>query len=69
MTTRLKAVRGQLGYKAEAVIGMLADRAHQLNISVMSASSLKTKLSEWENGHSTVSDHYRRLFRDIYGRT
>ena len=36
----------------------------------MSAASLKTKLSRWENGHEAVGlPEYRRLFRDIYGRT
>ena len=35
----------------------------------MSSTSLKTKLSVWENGHETVSELYMRLFRDIYGRT
>jgi tetratricopeptide (TPR) repeat protein len=67
--TRLQAVRQQLGYKAEEVIRMLLGRAAQLGIPVMTAASLKTKLSEWENGHSAVSKPYQRLFRDIYGRT
>jgi tetratricopeptide (TPR) repeat protein len=36
----------------------------------MTATSLKTKLSRWENGHEHVSlPIYRRLFREIYGRT
>ena len=45
-------------------------RAEKLNFSIMSPASLKTKLSRWENGHEPVSlPEYRRLFRDIYGRT
>jgi tetratricopeptide (TPR) repeat protein len=68
-STKLKAVRAQLGYKAGAVIGMLINRAAQLGVPAMTATSLKTKLSEWENGHSAVSAPYQRLFRDIYGRT
>jgi len=30
---------------------------------------LKGKLSRWENGHEQVSEPYRRLFRELYGRT
>ena len=31
---------------------------------------MKTKLSRWENGHEAVGlPEYRRLFREIYGRT
>ncbi len=68
--TRLQAVRKSLGYSADAVIGMLHQRASMLGESVMSRASLKTKLSRWENGHEAVSlPVYQRLFRDIYGRT
>ena len=36
----------------------------------MTSASLKTKLSRWENGHEAVGlPEYRRLFREIYGRT
>lgn len=67
--TQLQAVRRQLGYKADDVIKMLLRRADALAVPVMSATSLKTKLSRWENGREAVSQPYRRLFRDVYGRT
>ncbi|MBB4684645.1 tetratricopeptide repeat protein [Amycolatopsis jiangsuensis] len=67
--TRLQAVRRQLDYKAEEVIRMLLRRADELGTPVMSATSLKVKLSRWENGHEAASQPYRRLFRDVYGRT
>ena len=67
--TRLQAVRRQLDYKADDVIKMLLRRADTLAVPVMSAASLKTKLSRWENGKEAVSQPYRRLFRDVYGRT
>ncbi|WP_158893716.1 tetratricopeptide repeat protein [Amycolatopsis anabasis] len=67
--TKLQAVRRQLDYKADEVIRMLLSRAESLGIAVMSGTSLKTKLSRWENGHESVSAPYRRLFRDVYGRT
>jgi transcriptional regulator with XRE-family HTH domain len=69
VATRLQAVRKQLGYSADEVNRMLRQRASALGLSVMSAASLKTKLSRWENGHESVSPPYWRLFRDIYGRT
>ena len=68
--TKLQAVRRQLGYSAAAVIQTMLKRAEALDIPVMSPSSLKTKLSSWENGHEQVSlPTYQRLFREIYGRT
>lgn len=67
--TQLQAARKQLGYKAGEVIRLLRQRAHSLDIPVMTETSLKTKLSVWENGHEQVSEPYRRLFREIYGRT
>lgn len=73
--TKLQAVRQRLhaeygGYSADAVVKMLIARAHALNVTIMSAASLKTKLSRWENGHEPVSQAgYRRLFREVYGRT
>ena len=68
--TKLQTVRKQLGYPAAAVIEMLIRRAERLGEPVMSPASLKTKLSSWENGHEQVGlPIYRRLFREIYGRT
>src|SRR5882757_9499871 len=67
--TRLRAVRDQLGYSSAEVIRLLQHRASTLGLAIMSPSSLKTRLSVWENGHDAVSDLYMRLFRDVYGRT
>ncbi len=67
--TRIRAVRKQLDYSAEDVIRMIRRRASTVGVPVMTAASLKTKLSRWENGHDAVSEPYRRLFREVYGRT
>lgn len=67
--TRLRVVRKQLGYSAEDVIRMVLRRASTLGVPVMTAASLKTKLSRWENGHEAASEPYQRLFREVYGRT
>lgn len=68
--TRLQAVRRELGYSAAVVISLLQKRAAAQKITIMAPASLKTKLSRWENGHESVGlPEYRRLFREIYGRT
>src|SRR5690242_8687143 len=68
--TKLQAVRRELGYPAATVLRLLAERARAHNVAIMTPASLKTKLSRWENGHEAVGlPEYRRLFREIYGRT
>ncbi len=67
--TSLQTVRRQLGYTAAQVIDLLARRAETLNLPIATMTSLKTKLSRWENGKEQPSQIYRRLFREIYGRT
>ncbi|MCA1709977.1 MAG: tetratricopeptide repeat protein, partial [Actinobacteria bacterium] len=69
MVTSLQTVRRQLGYTAAQVIDLLPRRAEALHLPVANKASLKTKLSRWENGKEQPSEIYRRLFREIYGRT
>jgi tetratricopeptide (TPR) repeat protein len=68
--TRLQAVRLALGYSQNETIRRLVRRAAQRGQSIASATSLRTMLSRWENGHDEVADlYYRSLFREIYART
>lgn len=68
--TKLQGVRRELGYPAATVLRLLAERARANGVGIMTSTSLKTKLSRWENGHEAVGlPEYRRLFREIYGRT
>jgi tetratricopeptide (TPR) repeat protein len=68
--TKLQAVRRQLGYSAAKTIAMLERQARTDQITITNSVSLKTKLSRWENGRESVGlPEYRRLFREIYGRT
>lgn len=68
--TALQAVRHELGYSATRTMDLLVRRAEATGTLIMSRRSLKTKLSRWENGHETVGlPEYRRLFREVYGRT
>ncbi len=69
MVTSLQTVRRHLGYTAAQVIDLLTRRADTLNLPIATRTSLKTKLSRWENGKEQPSESYRRLFREIYGRT
>jgi tetratricopeptide (TPR) repeat protein len=68
--TTLQAARRQLGYSAAKTIAMLERQPRADQITITTSTSLKTKLSRWENGHESVGlPEYRRLFRKIYGRT
>src|SRR4051794_40844724 len=68
--TKLQAVRHELGYSAATTITLLTRHAQANQIPIMTATSLKTKLSRWENGHEAVGlPEYWRLSREIYGRT
>jgi hypothetical protein len=69
MVTSLQAVRRQLGYTGAQVIDLLTRRADTLHLPIANKASLKTKLSRWENGKEQPSEPYRRLFREVYGRT
>ncbi len=69
MVTSLQTVRRHLGYTAAQVIDLLTRRADALYLPIANKASLKTKLSRWENGKEHPSEIYRRLFREIYGRT
>ncbi|MGH3711104.1 MAG: tetratricopeptide repeat protein, partial [Pseudonocardiaceae bacterium] len=69
MLTSLQTVRRHLGYTSAQVIDLLTRRATALNLPIANKASLKTKLSRWENGKEQPSEIYRRLFREIYGRT
>ncbi len=69
MLTSLQTVRRHLGYTAAQVIDLLTRRADARNLPIATKASLKTKLSRWENGKEQPSEIYRRLFREIYGRT
>lgn len=68
--TKLQAARlARPDYTQSAVVADLVKLARVRNVPVMKPGSLAIKLSRWENGHEQVSEPYRRLFREIYGRT
>lgn len=68
--TRLQAVREELGHTQEHVVRYFLTRGPQIGVGVASQSALNTMISRWENGHVEVTEPgYRRLFREIYGRS
>ena len=69
MTTRLKAVRLELGWSQSDLVTRLIKQARADKVSVPPANTLKTQVSRWENGHRTPSYFYRGLLRKVTGRT
>lgn len=69
MTTRLKAVRLELGWSQSDLVTRLIKQARADKVSVAPATTLKTSVSRWENGHRTPSYFYRGLLRKVTGRT
>src|SRR5215475_8563172 len=68
--TKLQAARITQGFTQSSLIHAMIGRAKVLNIPVAAPSSLATMVSRWENGHDQVTDPgYRRMFRDILGRS
>lgn len=69
MTTKLQAARERAGLKQSQVIAELTRRAAAAGVAIARPTSLKTMLSQFENGHRPVHEPYCRLFRSIYGLT
>lgn len=68
--THLQAVREELGHTQEHVVRYFLTRGPQIGVAVASQSALNIMISRWENGHVEVTEPgYRRLFREIYGRS
>lgn len=68
--TKLQAARQRMpGYTQAKAVDELIALARRHNVAAMSRSSLLVKISVWENGREQVSAPYRRLFRELYGRT
>ena len=69
MRSRLAAARRQLGWSQARLVSELERRGRVTGFVVMATTSLKTAVSRWENGHNIPDRDYRRLFRDIFGKT
>ena len=63
----LRQARTERGWSQSRAIAELQKHARLLGLSLPSASSLKTEMSRWENGHRTPDAFYCRLFELAYG--
>jgi transcriptional regulator with XRE-family HTH domain len=68
-TTGLRAARVARGWSQSQAARELATLAQACGAPVAAASSLKTLLSRWENGHAVPEPQYRTLLGELYGRT
>lgn len=68
-TNRLRQARLDRGLKQAQVVDRIRAIADRLDLPVMAESSLLVTISTWENGKRTPDPNYRRIFRELYGRT
>ncbi|MCX5225831.1 XRE family transcriptional regulator [Streptomyces sp. NBC_00233] len=69
MATGLKAVRTARGWSQDRLIYEMRRFAEQRLLDIASAASLKTYISEWENGRRTITDRYAAILRPLLGAT
>jgi transcriptional regulator with XRE-family HTH domain len=67
--TGLRAARTAKGWSQSQAARELAALARASGAPAATASSLKTLLSRWENGHAVPEPQYRTLLGELYGRT
>jgi transcriptional regulator with XRE-family HTH domain len=68
-TTRLRQARLDRGLKQAQVVDRIRAIADRLDLPVMAESSLLVTISTWENGRRMPDPNYRRIFRELYGKT
>jgi tetratricopeptide (TPR) repeat protein len=68
-TTRLRQARVDRGFKQAQVVDRIISIADRLGYAVMAKTSLAVTISVWENGKRTPDPQYRRIFRELYGKT
>jgi tetratricopeptide (TPR) repeat protein len=66
---RLRQARLERGLKQSQVVARVRGIADRMDIGVMTPSSLAVAISTWENGRRTPDAVYRRIFRELYGKT
>ncbi|MCX2179940.1 helix-turn-helix domain-containing protein [Streptomyces sp. SKN60] len=69
MTEGLKAVRTARGWSQDRLIHEMRRFAEQRLLDIASAASLKTYVSEWENGRRAITDRYATILRPLLGVT
>ncbi|MER7412963.1 XRE family transcriptional regulator [Streptomyces cacaoi] len=69
MANGLRAARTARGMSQERLVRSIEAYARQKRIDVASTGSLRTYVSEWENGKRRINDHYAAILRAILGTT
>ncbi|MGW3090102.1 XRE family transcriptional regulator [Streptomyces sp. NPDC001108] len=69
MTKGLRAVRAARGWSQDRLVHEMQRFADQRLLDIASAASLKTYVSEWENGRRTITDRYAGILRPLLGAT
>jgi transcriptional regulator with XRE-family HTH domain len=67
--TLLKQARHAQGWSQEQAIVRIEARGRAMGIALPTRSSLRTLLSAFENGHRSVPEQYRPIFRELYRAT
>ena len=67
--TPLRRARDQRGLKQAQVVERILAIADRIDEPVAAKSSLLIMISQWENGKRIPEPPYRRIFREIYGKT
>lgn len=68
-TNPLRQARLERGLKQSQVVARMLKIAERMDVGVMTQTSLSVALSMWENGKRTPDAVYRRIFRELYGKT
>ncbi|WP_185994071.1 helix-turn-helix domain-containing protein [Streptomyces benahoarensis] len=69
MTTGLRAARTARGWSQDRLIYEMRRFAEQKLLDIASAASLKTYISEWENGRRAITERYAAILRPLLGVT
>lgn len=69
MASQLQAARKARGWAQSRLLVEIEKRRSLMGLSAVSRASLKTYVSEWENGRRAIGEDDRRVLRSIYGLT
>ncbi|MFC7964931.1 helix-turn-helix domain-containing protein [Streptomyces cinereoruber] len=69
MATGLRAARTARGWSQDRLVYEIRRAAEQRLLDIASAASLKTYVSEWENGRRAITERYAAILRPLLGVT
>ncbi|MBT2440055.1 XRE family transcriptional regulator [Streptomyces sp. ISL-36] len=69
MAKGLRAIRTARGWSQDRLVHEMRRFAEQRLLDIAAAASLKTYISEWENGRRTITDRYAAILRPLLGAT